>query len=69
MPELHVIHYTDNQPLTPEEQFVIMHLHEEEINKKENSPSSNDIEVFTFRFMVEKSSSNNHQWYVYNLFT
>lgn len=61
MPELHVIHYTDNQPLTPEEQFVIMHLHEEEINKEEKSPSSNDIEVFTFCFMVEKSSSSNHQ--------
>uniref|UniRef100_A0A493U1K4 Dynein axonemal heavy chain 3 n=1 Tax=Anas platyrhynchos platyrhynchos TaxID=8840 RepID=A0A493U1K4_ANAPP len=48
MPELHVIHYTDNQPLTPEEQFVIMHLHEEEINKKENSPSSNDIERYCY---------------------
>uniref|UniRef100_A0A8B9DMU0 Dynein axonemal heavy chain 3 n=1 Tax=Anser cygnoides TaxID=8845 RepID=A0A8B9DMU0_ANSCY len=48
MPELHVIHYTDNQPLTPEEQFVVMHLHEEEINKQENSPSSNDIERYCY---------------------
>uniref|UniRef100_A0A8C3CSN0 Dynein axonemal heavy chain 3 n=1 Tax=Cairina moschata TaxID=8855 RepID=A0A8C3CSN0_CAIMO len=48
MPELHVIHYTDNQPLTPEEQFVIMHLHEEEINKEEKSPSSNDIERYCY---------------------
>lgn len=46
MPELHVVHYTDNQPLTPEEQFVIMHLHEKEMSKREKPPSRNDIEVF-----------------------
>lgn len=46
MTELYVITYTDNQPLTPEEQFVIMHLHEKEISKQETPPSTNDIEVF-----------------------
>ena len=45
MPELHV-HYADNQPLTPEEQFVVMHLYEKEISKREKPPSRNDIEVF-----------------------
>lgn len=45
-PELHVINYTDNQPLTPEEQFALMDLHEKEISKREKPPSSDDIEVF-----------------------
>ncbi|NXH72361.1 DYH3 protein, partial [Hydrobates tethys] len=48
MPELHVIHYTDNQPLTPEEQFVVMHLHENEISKREKPPSRNDIERYCY---------------------
>ncbi|XP_009573431.1 PREDICTED: dynein heavy chain 3, axonemal-like, partial [Fulmarus glacialis] len=48
MPELRVIHYTDNQPLTPEEQFVVMHLHEKEISKREKPPSKNDIERYCY---------------------
>uniref|UniRef100_A0A663N975 Dynein axonemal heavy chain 3 n=1 Tax=Athene cunicularia TaxID=194338 RepID=A0A663N975_ATHCN len=48
MPELHAIHYTDNQPLTPEEQFVVMHLHEKEISKREKPPSRNDIERYCY---------------------
>lgn len=47
MPELRVIRYTDNQPLTPEEQYVVMHLHEKEISKREKPPSRNDIELIT----------------------
>lgn len=46
MPELRGRHYTDHHPLTPEEQFVVMHLREKEISKREKSPSGNDIEVF-----------------------
>ncbi|XP_028942182.1 dynein heavy chain 3, axonemal-like, partial [Antrostomus carolinensis] len=48
MPELRVVHYTDNQPLTPEEQFVVMHLHEKEISKREKPPSRNDIERYCY---------------------
>ncbi|KAK0675118.1 DYH3 protein, partial [Pygoscelis papua] len=48
MPELHIIRYTDNQPLTPEEQFVVMHLHEKEISKQEKPPSRNDIERYCY---------------------
>uniref|UniRef100_A0A8C3QX22 Uncharacterized protein n=1 Tax=Cyanoderma ruficeps TaxID=181631 RepID=A0A8C3QX22_9PASS len=45
-PELHVINYTDNQPLTPEEQFALMDLHEKEISKQEKQPSSDDLERY-----------------------
>lgn len=45
-PELHVLNYTHNQPLTPEEQLALMDLHEKEISKREKPPSSDDIEVF-----------------------
>ncbi|KAM6320279.1 dynein axonemal heavy chain 3 [Podargus strigoides] len=48
MPELRVIGYTDNQPLTPEEQFYIIHLHEKEISKQEKPPSRNDIERYYY---------------------
>uniref|UniRef100_A0A8B9NTX8 Uncharacterized protein n=1 Tax=Apteryx owenii TaxID=8824 RepID=A0A8B9NTX8_APTOW len=48
VPELNVIHYTDNQPLTPEEQLVIMRLHEEKIYKQEKPPSENDIERYCY---------------------
>ncbi|NXW28891.1 DYH3 protein, partial [Phaetusa simplex] len=48
MPELRVIHYTDDQPLTPEEQFVLMDLHEREISKREKPPSRNDIERYCY---------------------
>ncbi|XP_074961219.1 dynein axonemal heavy chain 3 [Phalacrocorax aristotelis] len=48
MPELDILHYTDNQPLTPEEQFVVMHLHEKEISKREKPPSRNDIERYCY---------------------
>ncbi|NXH21208.1 DYH3 protein, partial [Bucco capensis] len=48
MPELRAIHYTDNHPLTPEEQFVVMQLHEKEISKREKSPSRNDIERYCY---------------------
>uniref|UniRef100_A0A8C0FKF3 Uncharacterized protein n=1 Tax=Bubo bubo TaxID=30461 RepID=A0A8C0FKF3_BUBBB len=37
-----------NQPLTPEEQFVVMHLHEKEISKQEKPPSRNDIERYCY---------------------
>ncbi|XP_021267492.1 dynein heavy chain 3, axonemal isoform X1 [Numida meleagris] len=47
-PELSAIYYTDNQPLTPEEQFVVMHLHEQEMNKREKTPSGNDIERYCY---------------------
>ncbi|XP_061330226.1 dynein axonemal heavy chain 3 isoform X2 [Pezoporus flaviventris] len=48
MPELRDFHYSDSQPLTPEEQFVIMHLHEKEISKREKPPSINDIERYCY---------------------
>ncbi|XP_052628381.1 dynein axonemal heavy chain 3 [Harpia harpyja] len=48
MPELRVIHYTDSQPLTPEEQFVVMYLREKEISKQEKPPSRNDIERYCY---------------------
>ncbi|NXW95358.1 DYH3 protein, partial [Alopecoenas beccarii] len=48
MPELRGRHYTDNHPLTPEEQFVVMHLREKEISKREKSPSRNDIERYCY---------------------
>lgn len=51
-PELHVMNYTDNQPLTPEEQFALMDLHEKEISKREKQPSSDDLEVFIL-FLLE----------------
>ncbi|XP_032303513.1 dynein heavy chain 3, axonemal isoform X3 [Coturnix japonica] len=35
-----------DQPLTPEEQFVVMLSHEEEMNKREESPSGDDIERY-----------------------
>ncbi|XP_071616680.1 dynein axonemal heavy chain 3 [Heliangelus exortis] len=38
--------YTDNQPLTPEEQFVVMHLIEKEISEQEKTPSANEIERY-----------------------
>lgn len=47
-PELGIILYSDSQPLTPEEQFVVMLQHEEEIHKQEQSPSESDTEVLTF---------------------
>lgn len=59
MPELRDFHYSDSQPLTPEEQFVVMHLHEKEISKREKPPSVNDIEVFIqFCFKLEVSAVN-----------
>ncbi|NXK27218.1 DYH3 protein, partial [Arenaria interpres] len=48
MPELRVVHYTDNQPLTPEEQFFVMHLREKEISKREKPPSGSDIERYCY---------------------
>ncbi|XP_071671247.1 dynein axonemal heavy chain 3 isoform X2 [Patagioenas fasciata] len=48
MPELRGRLYTDNHPLTPEEQFVVMHLREKEISKREKSPSRNDIERYCY---------------------
>ncbi|KAM4656706.1 dynein axonemal heavy chain 3 [Amazona ochrocephala] len=48
MPELRDFHYSDSQPLTPEEQFVVMHLHEKEISKREKPPSVNDIERYCY---------------------
>uniref|UniRef100_A0A663EP55 Dynein axonemal heavy chain 3 n=1 Tax=Aquila chrysaetos chrysaetos TaxID=223781 RepID=A0A663EP55_AQUCH len=37
-----------SQPLTPEEQFVVMHLREKEISKQEKPPSRNDIERYCY---------------------
>ncbi|NWJ00116.1 DYH3 protein, partial [Crypturellus undulatus] len=48
MPGSSVIHYTDNQALTPEEQLDVMHLHEEERHKREKPPSENDIERYCY---------------------
>ncbi|OPJ87550.1 dynein heavy chain 3, axonemal isoform A [Patagioenas fasciata monilis] len=48
MPELRGRLYTDNHPLTPEEQFVVMHLREKEISKREKSPSRNEIERYCY---------------------
>ncbi|CAM4521786.1 dynein axonemal heavy chain 3 [Lepidochelys kempii] len=47
-PELGIIHYSDTQPLTPEEQFVVMLQHEEEIHKQEQSPSESDTERYCY---------------------
>uniref|UniRef100_A0A8C0FZW3 Uncharacterized protein n=1 Tax=Chelonoidis abingdonii TaxID=106734 RepID=A0A8C0FZW3_CHEAB len=47
-PELGTIYYSDTQPLTPEEQFVVMLQHEEEIHKQEESPSKSDIERYYY---------------------
>uniref|UniRef100_A0A7M4FUM3 Dynein axonemal heavy chain 3 n=1 Tax=Crocodylus porosus TaxID=8502 RepID=A0A7M4FUM3_CROPO len=48
IPEKSMIPYSDNHPLTPEEQFVVMHLHEEEIFKQEKVPSNSDIERYCY---------------------
>ncbi|NXA07095.1 DYH3 protein, partial [Sapayoa aenigma] len=48
VPDLHVMNYTDNQPLTPEEQFALMDLHEKETSKREMPPSSSDIERYCY---------------------
>ncbi|XP_010216373.1 PREDICTED: dynein heavy chain 3, axonemal [Tinamus guttatus] len=48
MPGSNVIYYTDNQPLTPEEQLDVMHLHEKERHKREKPPSENDIERYCY---------------------
>uniref|UniRef100_A0A8C8RBN6 Dynein heavy chain 3, axonemal n=1 Tax=Pelusios castaneus TaxID=367368 RepID=A0A8C8RBN6_9SAUR len=47
-PELGITHYSDTQPLTPEEQFVVMLHHEEEIHKQEEPPSESDIERYCY---------------------
>lgn len=43
--ELGVIPYSDQQPLTPEEQLVVMLRHEEEVNTQESLPTEMDLEV------------------------
>ncbi|XP_025062794.1 dynein heavy chain 3, axonemal [Alligator sinensis] len=48
IPEKSTIPYSDSHPLTPEEQFVVMHLHEEEIFKQEKLPSNSDIERYCY---------------------
>lgn len=67
-PEFDAARYTEDQPLTPEEQFVVMHSHEEEMNKREKSPSGSDMEVFSVHFRFESSSSSACRHYVCNLF-
>nr|XP_006123874.1 dynein heavy chain 3, axonemal-like [Pelodiscus sinensis]XP_006123875.1 dynein heavy chain 3, axonemal-like [Pelodiscus sinensis]XP_025040824.1 dynein heavy chain 3, axonemal-like [Pelodiscus sinensis]XP_025040825.1 dynein heavy chain 3, axonemal-like [Pelodiscus sinensis] len=47
-PELDIIHYSDSQPLTPEEQLVVMLQHEEKIHKQEESPTESDIERYCY---------------------
>ncbi|NXN95540.1 DYH3 protein, partial [Rhinopomastus cyanomelas] len=46
--ESHAVYYTDSQPLTPEEQFVVISLHEKEIQKQEKPPSKTDIERYCY---------------------
>ncbi|KAM6407469.1 LOW QUALITY PROTEIN: dynein axonemal heavy chain 3 [Rhynochetos jubatus] len=46
MPELHVRHCTDDQPLTPEEQFAIIDRNEE--SKREKPPSASNIERYCY---------------------
>ncbi|XP_062999548.1 dynein axonemal heavy chain 3 [Elgaria multicarinata webbii] len=46
--ELEVPCYSDCQPLTPEEQLVVMLHHEEEISQQENSPTDNDLERYCY---------------------
>ncbi|KAJ7305844.1 hypothetical protein JRQ81_010210 [Phrynocephalus forsythii] len=48
VPELDVLRYSDSQPLTPEEQLVIMFHHEEEISKQENIPTSTDLQRYCY---------------------
>lgn len=45
IPKLEVIHYSDSQPLTPEEQFVVMTHHEEQISQLVTAPTEIDLEV------------------------
>uniref|UniRef100_A0A8D0GHK3 Uncharacterized protein n=1 Tax=Sphenodon punctatus TaxID=8508 RepID=A0A8D0GHK3_SPHPU len=47
-PELEVICYSDRQPLTPEEQLVVMLQHEEEIRNQEEPPSESDKERYCY---------------------
>uniref|UniRef100_A0A8C5RLG6 Dynein heavy chain 3, axonemal n=1 Tax=Laticauda laticaudata TaxID=8630 RepID=A0A8C5RLG6_LATLA len=40
--------YSDSQPLTPEEQFVVMCQHEEEMNKGQQAPTEEDLERYCY---------------------
>uniref|UniRef100_A0A8C6Y1D3 Uncharacterized protein n=1 Tax=Naja naja TaxID=35670 RepID=A0A8C6Y1D3_NAJNA len=40
--------YSDSQPLTPEEQFVVMHRHEEEMSKGQQAPTGEDLERYCY---------------------
>ncbi|XP_015683342.1 dynein heavy chain 3, axonemal-like, partial [Protobothrops mucrosquamatus] len=40
--------YSDSQPLTPEQQFVVMHQHEEEISKGQQAPTEEDLERYCY---------------------
>uniref|UniRef100_A0A8D2J0P0 Uncharacterized protein n=1 Tax=Varanus komodoensis TaxID=61221 RepID=A0A8D2J0P0_VARKO len=48
IPKLEVPCYSDSEPLTPEEQFIVMHYHEEEISKQEMLPTDNDLERYCY---------------------
>ncbi|XP_009068409.1 PREDICTED: dynein heavy chain 3, axonemal [Acanthisitta chloris] len=48
VPDLHVINYTDNQPLTPEEQFVVIDLQEKEMSRLEKPPTKSDKERYCY---------------------
>ncbi|XP_026560379.1 dynein heavy chain 3, axonemal [Pseudonaja textilis] len=40
--------YSDNQPLTPEEQFVVMRHREEEMNKGRQAPTEEDLKRYCY---------------------
>ncbi|CAI5792110.1 dynein heavy chain 3, axonemal [Podarcis lilfordi] len=46
--ETGVICYSDNQPLTPEEQLVVMLRHEEEISKGKTLPTESDLQRYCY---------------------
>ncbi|KAG8145621.1 hypothetical protein E2320_012135 [Naja naja] len=48
MMEDEVPRYSDSQPLTPEEQFVVMHRHEEEMSKGQQAPTGEDLERYCY---------------------
>ncbi|ETE64178.1 Dynein heavy chain 3, axonemal, partial [Ophiophagus hannah] len=40
--------YSDSQPLTPEEQFIVMRQHEEEMSKGQQAPTEEDLERYCY---------------------
>ncbi|XP_066465573.1 dynein axonemal heavy chain 3 [Tiliqua scincoides] len=48
VPELEAIRYSDSQPLTPEEQFVVMLHKEEQMSRLEIPPTKTDLERYCY---------------------